>query len=137
MALALIVTATVLQTGLYGCARGMLHSLEVAGSDDLKYVPWQDQFFVRSDVSYQQAFVMATANAYGKDLKFEPWDAARDGQRAGAEEQDALAETVRVPLHEMLVPRVASVSVAGIRQGQAPSNYSVLFATQKRLHHRK
>ncbi len=133
LALALIVTATVLQAGLYGCSRGMLHFLEVAGSDDLKYVPWQDHFLVRSDVSYQQAFVMATANAYGRDLKFEPSDAANDGQQADAEEQDALADTVRVRLQEMVVPRVASISVTGIRQSQAPSTYSVLFATEKRL----
>ena len=131
LALALIVTATVLQAGLYGCSRGMLHFLEVAGSDDLKYVPWQDHFLVRSDVSYQQAFVMATANAYGRDLKFEPSDAANDGQQADAEEQDALADTVRVRLQEMVVPRVASIT--GIRQSQAPSTYSVLFATEKRL----
>ena len=124
-ALGLALAATALQATTFACARGELAQLQVAGLwHALNFAPGQDRYLIAVDQSVTHVDLAAAGQkARTANVSVEP---------PAAWANEAAVQTL-IPLNGMPVPRLARVTVQGVRPRQLSATYSISIAPRARL----
>ncbi|CAE7208455.1 unnamed protein product [Symbiodinium sp. CCMP2592] len=122
----------------YACSAGELTELTLPSSNSLTFAPWQTHYEVITDISYQRLAMVAWVRpSTTRLLFFTPPHPVHQTSFSSAHsepkqqcllvEENHSTAVEEVNLAGSQVPRVAIVSVQGLRPSLPPTNYTVRF----------
>ncbi|CAJ1460667.1 unnamed protein product [Effrenium voratum] len=116
----------------YACAKGELTHLRLASSDAVVFQPWQPKYNAAMDVSFQQVAVQAmSAPPSTRRISFT--QPMKPSEATGTVTSYSIVQSFSAPTEEIqlshrMVPRVATITVEGLRSSLPTTRYEIRFS---------